>query len=51
MNCFQLLFPLYNIRSLINNLFGVRSFNSFPSFTSLSPSSEGMADKSIDSSL
>ena len=40
-----------NIRSLVNYLFGVKSFNSFPSFTSSSPSSGGISDKSTDSSL
>ena len=40
-----------NIGRLVNNLFGVKIFNPFPFFTSSSPSSGGMSDKSTDHSL
>ena len=41
-----------NIESLVNNLFGVNIFNTFPSFLYfLSPSSGDMSDKSTYSSL
>ena len=41
-----------NVPNLVNNLFGVKIFNLFPSFTcSSSPSRGGMSDKSTDSSL
>ena len=36
---------------VVNSLFGVKIFNSFPSFTSSSPSNGGMSDKFTDSSL
>ena len=39
------------IGSLVNNLFGIKLFNPFPSFILLSSSSGGMSDKSTDSSL
>ena len=49
------LFPAFtcdnNTKSLVHNLFGVKIVNSFPSFTSSSPSIAGMSDKSTDSSL
>ena len=49
------LFPAYicanNIASLVNNLFGVKIFNPFISFTSSSPFSGGMSDKYTGSSL
>ena len=40
-----------NIGSLVNNLFGVKIFNPFSSFTSSLPYSGGMWNKSTDSSL
>ena len=39
------------IGSLVNNLFGIKLFNPFPSFISLSSSSGGISDKSTDSSF
>ena len=49
---FYKLFPTFfcanNIESLVNNLFGVKIFNPFPSFTS---SGGGMSNKSTDCSL
>ena len=41
----------YNMGSLVNSLFRVKSFNPFPSFTFSSSSSGGMSDKSTDPSL
>ena len=40
-----------NVRSLLNDLFGVKIFNYFSSSTSSSLSSDGMSNKSSDSSL
>ena len=40
-----------DIGSLLNSLFGVKVFNIFPCFTSLSCSIGGMSDKSTDSTL
>ena len=39
-----------NYGILLNNLFGVKNFNPFPSFTS-SPSSDGIGGISVNSSL
>ena len=49
---FYELFPVFicanNIGSLVNNLFGVKNFNPFPSFTSSSSHSSGyMSDSSL----
>ena len=48
------LFPAFtcanNLGNLVNSLFGVKNFNSFPSFTSSSlPSSAGIGGKSSNS--
>ena len=40
-----------DIGSLLNSSFGVKVFNIFPCFTSLSRSIGGMSDKSTDSTL
>ena len=50
MNCLHHYYYANNIGSLVNNLFGIKIFNPFLSFTSSSPSSGRMSEISVNSS-